>query len=107
MNTTTEKQEALFEYLLRLGDTSLILGHRLAGMVRTCSNSGRGYCIDEYITRSYRSGQNYYSLMPEIVEGKGRSEDALAYHRDAKQFRNLLIVEQPTAISEKLWSDSF
>ena len=29
------------------------------------------------------------------VEGAGRDEDALAYHRDAPEFRNLLIVEQP------------
>ncbi len=29
------------------------------------------------------------------VEGKGRDEDALAYLRDAGDFRNLLLVEQP------------
>jgi ring-1,2-phenylacetyl-CoA epoxidase subunit PaaC len=29
------------------------------------------------------------------VEGKGRDEDALAYLRDAPQFRNILLVEQP------------
>jgi ring-1,2-phenylacetyl-CoA epoxidase subunit PaaC len=29
------------------------------------------------------------------VEGKGRSEDELAYLRDARQYRNLLLTEQP------------
>ena len=29
------------------------------------------------------------------VEGKGRDEDALAYLRDANDYRNILLVEQP------------
>src|SRR5262249_7461090 len=29
------------------------------------------------------------------VEGRGRDEDALAYLRDAREFRNVLLVEQP------------
>lgn len=29
------------------------------------------------------------------IEGKGRDEDSLAYHRDSMEFRNLLMTEQP------------
>ena len=37
---------------------------------------------------------NFLKLAGE-VEGNGRSEDDLAYHRDALDFKNLMLVEQP------------
>ena len=33
--------------------------------------------------------------MPARSKGKGRDEDALAYLRDAREYRNVLLVEQP------------
>ena len=88
------KKEALFEYCLRLGDTSLILGHRLS---EWC---GHGPILEEDIALGNMAldliGQAriIYTYAGEL-EGKGRDEDALAYHRDEREFRNLLIVEQP------------
>ncbi len=88
------KQEALFEYCLRLGDTSLILGQRVS---EWC---GHAPILEEDIAMSNISldliGQARIILTyAGEVEGKGRTEDDLAYLRDARQFRNLLLVEQP------------
>jgi ring-1,2-phenylacetyl-CoA epoxidase subunit PaaC len=87
------KQEALFEYCLRLGDTALILGQRIS---EWC---GHAPILEEDIAMSNIAldhiGQARIILSyAGVVEGKGRSEDDLAYHRDAKYFRNLLLVEQ-------------
>lgn len=87
-------KEALFEYCLRLGDTSLILGHRLS---EWC---GHGPILEEDIAMANLSldliGQSRMILSyAGEVEGNGRTEDDLAYHRDAMQFRNVLLAEQP------------
>ncbi len=87
-------QEALFEYCLRLGDTSLILGQRVS---EWC---GHAPILEEDIAMSNISldliGQARIILTyAGQVEDKGRTEDDLAYLRDARQFRNLLLVEQP------------
>jgi ring-1,2-phenylacetyl-CoA epoxidase subunit PaaC len=87
-------QEALFEYLLRLGDNALILGHRLS---EWCGHSP---ALEEDLALSNVSldliGQTQLWLnLAGEVEGKGRDADKLAYLRDGRDFRNVLLVEQP------------
>lgn len=84
----------LFEYTLRLGDDSLILGHRLS---EWC---GHGPILEEDIAMTNFSldfiGQATSFLeYAGKVEGKGRTQDDLAYLRFDKDYRNLLLVEQP------------
>jgi len=85
---------AKFDYLLRLGDNCLVLAQQLSAW---CSH---GPAIEEDLALTNTAldllGQArlWLSYAGE-VEGAGRDEDALAYHRDAHEFRNLLIVEQP------------
>jgi len=84
----------LFQYTLRLADTALILGHRLSEWV------GHSPVIEEDLAFGNMGldliGQSraLYTYAGQI-EGKGRDEDALAYLRDAGDYRNLLLVEQP------------
>ena len=85
---------SLFEYLLRLGDDSLILGHRLS---EWC---GHGPILEEDIAMTNIAldfvGQTTTILeLAGEVEGKGRSNDELAFLRFDKDYRNLLLVEQP------------
>jgi ring-1,2-phenylacetyl-CoA epoxidase subunit PaaC len=87
-------EHPLFEYLLRLGDDRLVLGHRLSEW------TGHGPILEEDIASANLAldliGQAASILrLAGEVEGKGRDEDALAYWRDAVQFRNCLLVEQP------------
>ncbi|QRQ85091.1 1,2-phenylacetyl-CoA epoxidase subunit PaaC [Cupriavidus oxalaticus] len=82
------------EYLLRLGDSTLVLGQRLS---EWC---GRGPALEEDIALTNVAldlvGQTRLWLgYAAEVEGAGRSADQLAFLRDAHQFRNLLLVEQP------------
>jgi ring-1,2-phenylacetyl-CoA epoxidase subunit PaaC len=84
----------LFQYLLRLGDDSLNLAQRL------CEWSGHAPTIEVDLSLSNLAldliGQA--TLLLEYageVEGKGRDADRLAFHRDAGDFRNCLLVEQP------------
>ena len=84
----------LFEYLLRLGDDRLVLGHRLS---EWC---GHAPILEEDIAIANISldliGQATLLLkLAGEVEGKGRSEDALAYFRDSIDFRNVLMAELP------------
>lgn len=88
------QQEALFEYCLRLGDTSLILSHRLSEW------TGHGPILEEDLAMTNIAldlvGQARTLLTyAGQVEGKGRTEDDLAYFRNDLQFRNALLVEQP------------
>jgi ring-1,2-phenylacetyl-CoA epoxidase subunit PaaC len=85
---------ALFEYLLRLGDDRLVLGHRLS---EWC---GHGPILEEDIALANISldlvGEASLLLkLASAVEAKGRNEDALAYFRDAIEFRNALMLELP------------
>ena len=84
----------LLAYALRLADTALVLGHRLSEW------TGRGPTIEEDIALSNLAldciGQArlFYDYAGR-VEGKGRSEDDLAYLRGDRDYRNVLLVEQP------------
>jgi ring-1,2-phenylacetyl-CoA epoxidase subunit PaaC len=84
----------LFPYLLRLADDRLVLGHRLS---EWC---GHGPILEEDIALAnialdlIGEATLFYKLAG-AAEGKGRDEDALAYFRDAVDYRNVLLVELP------------
>lgn len=84
----------LFEFLCRMGDSTLILGHRLS---EWC---GRGPVLEEDIALANTAldliGQTQMWLgLAAEVEGAGRSADDLAMLRDVWDFRCCLLVEQP------------
>ena len=87
-------QAALFEFLVRIGDNALILGHRVS---EWC---GHAPALEEDIALANTAldligeTQLWLGLAGE-VEGKGRSADDLAYLRDGFEFRNTLLVERP------------
>ena len=86
--------DATFEYLLRLGDDRLILGHRLS---EWC---GHAPILEEDIALTNIAldliGQASLLLgLAGKIEGQQRDADALAYLRDAVDFRNALLLELP------------
>jgi len=88
------KNDALFQFLLRLGDNTLVLGHRVS---EWCGHSP---VLEEDIALANTAldmiGQTQFWLgLAGEVEGKGRTADNLAFLRDVWDFRNLLLVEQP------------
>lgn len=85
---------SLFDYILRLGDDSLILGHRVS---EWC---GKGPILEEDIALTNISldliGQATSLLIYAAkVEGKGRDEDQLAFLRFDRDYKNALLCEQP------------
>jgi ring-1,2-phenylacetyl-CoA epoxidase subunit PaaC len=91
---TLTKQEALFEYLIRLADDRLILGHRLS---EWC---GHGPILEEDIALSNISldyighAASLYEYAAEI-EGEGRHRDNIVYFRNDVEYKNLKITELP------------
>ena len=89
-----DAQDALFEYLLRLGDNALILGHRLSEWCGHSPALEEDLALSNVALDLIGQTQLWLNLAGE-VEGKGRDADKLAYLRDARDFRNVLLVEQP------------
>lgn len=92
--TSGRVERPLVEYLLRLGDDRLVLGHRLA---EWC---GHAPILEEDIALANialdLTGQASALLaLAGAEEGRRRDADALAYLRDAVEFRNALLVELP------------
>jgi ring-1,2-phenylacetyl-CoA epoxidase subunit PaaC len=82
------------DYLIRLGDDRLILGHRVS---EWC---GHGPILEEDIALANTAldllGQaNLLLELAGQIEGRGRTADALAYFREAVEFRNALMMELP------------
>lgn len=88
----------LFDYVLRLADSDLILAQRLGEWV------GHGPVLEEDIALVnvgldlLGQARMWFAYAGEVetrAGGRGRSEDQLAFLRDGGDFRNLLLVEQP------------
>jgi ring-1,2-phenylacetyl-CoA epoxidase subunit PaaC len=86
--------EALFRYVLRLGDLSLVLGQRLGEWV------GHAPALEEDLGLANVAldliGQARLLLTyAGEVEGMGRDEDDIAFLREHGQYLNPVLVEQP------------
>ena len=96
----------LFDYLLRLGDDSLILGQRLS---EYCGHAP-SVEVDLSIANVALDliGQATHFLDRAVaVEGKGRSGDDLAFRRDVLDFRNCWLVEQPNGDFAQMMARQF
>ncbi len=110
----TESTEAIINYILHLADNSLILGHRNSEW------AGHGPILEQDIAISnialdlIGQSRNLYQYAATLVNNPGQieifgggkdqvTEDDLAYLRDAWDFKNCLLVEQPMVIGLKLF----
>ena len=90
----TEWHPALFDYLLRLGDDSLILGQRLTEWCGHAPQLEIDLSLANVGLDLIGQATLFLHLAGE-VEGAARDGDKLAFHRDVLDFRNCLLVEQP------------
>lgn len=94
MTTAVKTDLAIFELALRMGDNALILAQRVGAWC------GHAPVLEEDIALANVAldliGQTklWLSLAGEI-EGRGRTADDLAFLRDARAYRNVLLAEQP------------
>lgn len=98
----TAKQEALTQYTLHLADNALILSQRNSEW------TGHGPILEQDIAISnialdmIGQARLFYQYAAQLInsspfrggrEGTGATEDSLAYLRDAREFKNCLLVE--------------
>jgi len=92
--TETVNNQALFRYVLALGDDALILGQRLS---EWCS---AGPFLEEdlalaNVALDYLGRARMFFEYAARVEGGGRTEDDLAFGRTVREYHNHLLYELP------------
>jgi len=91
---TVTTDVALFDYVLRLGDDSLILGQRLSEWCGHAPSVEVDLSLANMALDLVGQATHFLHYAGQI-EGEGRTGDDLAFHRDVLDFRNCLLVEQP------------
>jgi len=81
-------------YALRRADDALILGHRLSEWCGHAPMLEEDMALANMGLDLLGQARELYSYAAE-VESKGNDEDKFAYLRDVRQYRNLLLLEQP------------
>ncbi|MBK5305149.1 MAG: phenylacetate-CoA oxygenase subunit PaaC [Frankiaceae bacterium] len=82
------------EALLRVGDSCLVLAQRLTAWCGHAPALEEDIALANIALDILGQARGLLTRTGEI-EGAGRDEDALAYLRDAPDYRNVLLVEQP------------
>lgn len=85
---------SLFEYAIRLGDDSLILGQRLSEWTGHAPSVEVDLSLANMALDLVGQATHFLGYAGQM-EGRGRDADALAFHRDVLDFRNCMLVEQP------------
>ncbi len=109
--TAYQNNQNYIDFILHLADTNLILAQRL------CEWCGHGPILEQDIAMSNMAldllGQtsNYYDYAAEMI-GNGATEDTLAMLREEREYKNLLLVEQPNGhfgdtVARQFFYDSF
>jgi ring-1,2-phenylacetyl-CoA epoxidase subunit PaaC len=90
----TVSETPLVLYTLRRADDALILGHRLSEWCGHAPMLEEDMALSNIALDLLGQARELYSYAAK-VEGNGNDEDKFAYLRDVRQYRNLLLVEQP------------
>lgn len=90
----TVSETPLVLYTLRRADDALILGHRLSEWCGHAPMLEEDMALANMGLDLLGQARGLYSYAAE-VEGRGNDEDKFAYLRDIRQYRNLLLLEQP------------
>ena len=85
---------ALYQALIELADDHLVLGHRLSEWCGHAPMLEEDLALSNFALDVIGTARSLYAYAAE-VEGKGRSEDDLAYLRSEREYLNCLLVERP------------
>lgn len=95
MTTTTAiDPDTLVAFLLRMADDHLILGHRLSEWCGHAPVLEEDLALPNIALDLIGQARALYQYAGE-VEGKGRTEDDLAYLRREREYLNCLLAERP------------
>jgi ring-1,2-phenylacetyl-CoA epoxidase subunit PaaC len=93
-SSITVSETPLLLYTLRRADDALILGHRLSEWCGHAPVLEEDMALSNIALDLIGQARELYTYAAK-VEGKDNIEDRLAYLRDVRQYRNLLLVERP------------
>ncbi|MFD9567849.1 1,2-phenylacetyl-CoA epoxidase subunit PaaC [Streptomyces sp. NPDC059994] len=94
-STTEAPDPGLAAYALRLGDDALVLCQRLCALVTRAPTIEEDLALSNIALDLLGHARTLLAYSGRL-DGTGRSEDELAYHRTERQFRNALLMELPS-----------
>lgn len=91
---TAVQQQDIINYALRLGDDSLVLGHRVSEWTSNGPFLEEDIALSNVALDFIGRARMFYTYAADLM-GEGKTEDDLAYLRDERQYQNFLINELP------------
>jgi len=88
------KNQALYNYILGIADNSLILGQRLGELCGHGPNLETDIALTNIALDLFGQTRSYYQYAARII-GEGKTEDDVAMLRLERDYKNVLLVEQP------------
>lgn len=86
----------LYNYVLGIADNSLILGQRLGELCGHGPNLETDIALTNIALDLFGQSRGYYQYAARLA-GEGKTEDDIAMLRVERDYRNVLLVEQPNA----------
>lgn len=104
-------KDALYQYLLMLGDNSMILGHRLSELCGHGPSLETDIALTNISLDLFGQVRHYFQYAAEINEGE-KTEDDIAFLRYPNEYKNVLLLEQPNTdfayiITRQFFFDAF
>lgn len=84
----------LYQYILLLGDNSLVLGHRLSELCGHGPSLETDIALTNISLDLYGQVRSYFQYAAELGEDGG-TEDHVAFMRDDREYKCVQLVEQP------------
>lgn len=88
------KDNLLYNYILTLGDNSMILGHRLSELCGHGPTLETDIALTNISLDLFGEVRNYFQYAAQL-KGIDCTEDVIAHQRNSRQFYNCILVEQP------------
>ena len=89
-----DTKEMVARYATRLGDTSLILSHRLAELYASGPTLEESVALTNISLDHLGQATSFYQYAASL-NADGMSEDDIAYRRNEREYFNFQLVEQP------------
>ncbi len=86
--------DSLYQYLLTLGDNSTVLGHRLSELCGHGPNLETDIALTNISLDLFGQVRSLYQYAAKLKGGEA-TEDSIAFLRFDRDFRNVILVEQP------------
>ena len=104
-------KQNLIKYILGIADNSLILGQRLGELCGHGPNLETDIALTNISLDLLGQTRNYYQYIAKL-QGKGKTEDDIAFMRSEREYLNVLLVEQPNnhfgfVIARQFYFDAF